>query len=99
MCCLRVAAHVAILATETRREVIITHTQVARILALASTGSPKALIIAQVLQFGLYSRALTPSAFPIVFSKTNFCRPEEQLLLTRSPSFCYKPPQGTLHLC
>lgn len=67
MCCLRVVAHVAILATEIRRE--------ARILEPASTGSPEALILIQVLQFVLYSSPLTPSAFPLVLSKTNFCRP------------------------
>lgn len=44
MRCLRVTAHVAILAIETRREMFIIHTQEARVLALASTGSPKALI-------------------------------------------------------
>lgn len=45
MRCLRVTAHVAILAIETRREVFIIYTHKARVLALASTGSPKALII------------------------------------------------------
>lgn len=47
MCCLRVTAHIAILATETRREMFITYTQQAKVTVLTSTGSPKAPIIEQ----------------------------------------------------
>lgn len=47
MCCLRVTAHIAILATETRRETFIIYTQQGKVLVLASTGSPKAFIMEQ----------------------------------------------------